>query len=132
MEFKAIDYKNYESKARSLINGLRSPLQLSSRYLSNWGKFERNISTLSDNEIEMAKDLFSSLKLMTEKERNFLASKYRAIVPTKQSIPDREMAKKYNIEMKEYAKIRKAIEFKFFCYLYEQSEHIQNMLKQRY
>src|SRR5699024_2304076 len=95
-------------------------------------KYEINVRTFRAHEMEMAKDLFSSLKLMTEKERNFLASKYRAIVPTKQSIPDREMAKKYNIEMKEYAKIRKAIEFKFFCYLYEQSEHIQNMLKQRY
>lgn len=129
MELKAIDYKGYESKARSLIKSKRSPLQLSSRYLSKWGEFERNISILSDHETQMAKDLFASLKLMTEKERNFLASKYRAIVPTKQSIPDREVAKKYDMEMKEYVKIRRAIEFKFFCYLYEQSEHIQYMLK---
>ena len=54
---------------------------------------------------------------MTEEERKFLADKFRVTIARKSSRPDKEIAKKYGMELSEYRELRKGVEYKFYYYL---------------
>ena len=95
----------------------RRALQLSKYYLGKWGKIEKNASQLSEVYSRIAFILFSALKEMTEEERKFLADKFRVTIARKSSRPDKEIAKKYGMELSEYRELRKGIEYKFYYYL---------------
>lgn len=95
----------------------RRALQLSKYYLNKWGWIERNASQLDELYGEIAFILFSALKEMTEEERKFLADKFRVTIARKSSRPDKEIAKKYGMELSEYRELRKGVEYKFYYYL---------------
>lgn len=95
----------------------RRALQLSKYYLNKWGWIERNASQLDKLYGEIAFILFSALKEMTEEERKFLADKFRVTIARKSSRPDKEIAKKYGMELSEYRELRKGVEYKFYYYL---------------
>lgn len=95
----------------------RRTFQLSKYYLSKWGIIERNASQLDKHYSEMAFILFNTLKEMTEEERKFLSEKYRVTIPMKAHRPDREVAEEYGMELQEYRKLRKGVEYKFYSYL---------------
>lgn len=95
----------------------RRALQLSKYYLNKWGWIERNASQLDESYKEIAFILFSALKEMTEEERKFLADKFRVTIARKSSRPDKEIAEEYGMELQEYRKLRKGVEYKFYSYL---------------
>lgn len=92
-------------------------LQLSKYYLNKWGVIERNASRLNEHYTEIAFLLFSALKEMTEEERKFLSDKYRVVIRKKSSKPDKEIAKEYGMELLEYQKLRRGVEYKFYSHL---------------
>lgn len=95
----------------------RRALQLSKYYLSRWAKVERNASQLDEMEKETAFLLFSVLKELTEKERQFLGDKYRVILFGKSSKSDKEVAEEYNMRFSDYQNLRKGLEYKFYHFL---------------
>lgn len=114
------DYEEYKTKA--IRQSKRNPLQLSKHYLSKWGKFEKNISSLDIYEQKKVKRLFTTLKAMSVEERIFLATKYRVILFGKMGRSDKELADEYNMTIEEYTNLRRGVEYKFFCKLVETSE----------
>lgn len=92
----------------------RRALQLSKYYLSRWGKIERKAAGLDDVHSEIAYILFSTLKELTEKEREFLGDKYRVIIFGRVAKSDKEMASQYNMKLVDYQNLRKGIEYKFY------------------
>lgn len=95
----------------------RRALQLSKHYLSRWGKIERNAAQLNETQKEIAFLLFSTLKELTEKEREFLGNKYRVIIFGKKAKSDKEVAEEYNMRLSDYQKLRKGLEYKFYHFL---------------
>lgn len=95
----------------------RRALQLSKYYLSRWAKTERNAAQLNETQKEIAFLLFSTLKELTEKEREFLGDKYRVILFGKNSKSDKEVAKEYEMNLIDYQELRKGVEYKFYYYL---------------
>lgn len=95
----------------------RRALQLAKYYLSKWGTIEKNASKLNEAYSEIAFLLFSALSEMTEEERKFLADKYRVDIYKKWAKPDKEVAKKNDMKLSEYQKLRKGVEYKFYYYL---------------
>lgn len=109
------DYKQYKSN-------LKRALTLPKYYLSKWDYFEKNISSLSDHELELAKILYSTLEHLTEEERIFLANKYRSKYTKEYNGSlnyklDRVAAKEHDLSLNQYGKLRRAVESKFFHYL---------------
>lgn len=95
----------------------RRALHLSKYYLSRWAKTERNAAQLNETQKEIAFLLFSTLKELTKKEREFLGDKYRVILFGKNSKSDKEVAEEYNMRLSDYQKLRKGLEYKFYYYL---------------
>lgn len=95
----------------------RRALQLSKYYLSRWAKTERNAAQLNETQKEIAFLLFSTLKELTKKEREFLGDKYRVILFGKNSKSDKEVAEEYNMRLSDYQKLRRGLEYKFYYYL---------------
>lgn len=100
-------------------------LQLAKFYLKEWGKIDKDITGLSDEEKEFAIKLYSTLKNLTEYERKILGDKYRVDIFRKYAKPDKELAADYDMSFYSYRKLRKGIEYKFFYYL---REHIPSVL----
>ena len=119
METEPVDYKQYH-------DDFPRALQLAKYHLKEWGKIEKDITALSDEEKEFAIRLYATLKHMTEEERQLLGDKYRVDVFGRYANPDLELAKQYEMELDYYRRLRKGIEYKFFYYL---REHIADLLE---
>lgn len=109
------DYEQYKS-------GLQRALTLPKYFLSKWAYYENNVSSLTNIEVKQAKQLYAVLGHLTEEERTFLARKYRSdftkkYTNSKKYKTDDEVAKDLNMTKKDYIKLRRGVEYKFFHYL---------------
>lgn len=108
------DLKKYDKYKAEEFDG-RKPLKIATYNLNLWGRYENNIATLSPFQKGIAKRIFKGLKQLEADERAFLAEKYRMQYKgTDQRVSDKILAKKYNLSVLEYRKIRNALEYKFF------------------
>lgn len=112
---KEEDYRQYESDSKRALT-------LPKYFLSKWGYFEANATSLTDIELNNAKKLYATLGHLTEEERIFLGNKYRSIYEKKHKNSrnyktDKIVAKEHGMTKKEYVQLRRGIEHKFFYYL---------------
>lgn len=118
------DLKEYEKYINDK-NEDRNSLQVATFNLNKWKYYEDNIMNLSSLEKKGAKRLFKALKQLTPDERTFLAEKYRTRYKgTNLSVPDKGLAKKRNLSITTYRKIRTAIQYKFFYFIKDDLDFI--------
>lgn len=93
-------------------------------YLSHWLELQKNISELSGFRLNQAKILFSSLKLLTDEEKQYLAYKYytprvKAENGGRIPKPDEQIAGELGVSKQEYADKRREIEYKLIPIIIE-------------
>lgn len=112
---KASDYDKYKTD-------LQRALTLPKHFLSKWGYYEANASSLTETDLKKARKLYATLGHLTDDERIFLANKYRSnyqrkFKNSKKYKIDKVAAKEHDMTKKEYVNLRRGIELKFFYYL---------------